>query len=360
MSLEPGLRVIPQLRAAHLQEIDALAPRRLLYFDLNYDMRGVEIPAHAECVSLHQAIRAVAAQPDGVLELFEPLWVEYLVPWLVLATIWRLTRRGRPRSPKVAFYAIENNEALSVLDRGRSWLTPAARVALGVLRALVPRLTFRCAFGTQEAAGVYAGLTPASVETKVIWDLPTPRELRTLTGAPTPTAVFVGALESRKGIEPLLAAWVGVEDRSPDARLTIVGDGPLRDIVAAWTQESPRSRAWLGRQDRREIMNVLARSTALAAPSMRTGRWREQVGRPILEALSCGLTVVTSSETGLSAFLRAHGHEVIADVTWPPDLQRALCQALEHPLPREAVLAALPAESGRITADRWLHRSWRV
>ena len=288
----------------------------------------------------------------------EPLWIEYVVSWLTLATAWRLTRFGRPRSPKVVFFAIENNDPLTVLDRGRTWLRPMARAALWLLRWAIPRLTSRCVFGTQGGADAYAGLTPSPVETKVIWDLPAARDLNgdaTVPASPH-AAVFVGALEARKGVEPLLAAWSQVEEHAPDAHLTIIGDGPLRETVATWSEAAPDSRAWLGLRDRREVVGVLARSTALVAPSVRSGRWREQVGRPILEALSCGLTVVTTTESGLSGFLRGHGHRVIDTPLTCSELRAALCDALDHPLPRTEVRAALPPESGRITADRWLHR----
>src|SRR6202040_3534566 len=50
--VKPGLRVIPQLRAAHLEELDSVAPRRLLYFGPNYDMAGVLPPPHARRVTL--------------------------------------------------------------------------------------------------------------------------------------------------------------------------------------------------------------------------------------------------------------------------------------------------------------------
>ena len=44
----------------------------------------------------------------------------------------------------------------------------------------------------------------------------------------TPTALFVGVLERYKNIDGLVAAWRRVADRVPEARLVVVGKGPLR------------------------------------------------------------------------------------------------------------------------------------
>src|SRR5205085_2806261 len=43
-----------------------------------------------------------------------------------------------------------------------------------------------------------------------------------------PKALFVGALERYKGVDVLLEAWVVVQRRLPEARLTIAGTGSRR------------------------------------------------------------------------------------------------------------------------------------
>ncbi len=50
-------------------------------------------------------------------------------------------------------------------------------------------------------------------------------------GSP-PTVLFVGRLVARKGVDDLLKAFAIVRSRLPDARLSIVGDGPeMGDLV---------------------------------------------------------------------------------------------------------------------------------
>ena len=65
----------------------------------------------------------------------------------------------------------------------------------------------------------------------------TERPLRPL--PETPTALFVGVLERYKNIDGLVAAWRRVADRVPEARLVVVGKGPLRGEVEELAAELP-------------------------------------------------------------------------------------------------------------------------
>ena len=51
--------------------------------------------------------------------------------------------------------------------------------------------------------------------------------------ADAPAVLFVGRLEPRKGVERLIRAMAIVQQRAPDARLVIVGDGPDRAALEA-------------------------------------------------------------------------------------------------------------------------------
>jgi glycosyltransferase involved in cell wall biosynthesis len=53
------------------------------------------------------------------------------------------------------------------------------------------------------------------------------------------TAIFVGALDESKRVRPLLDAASDVARRDSDFRLLIIGDGPLRDVVARQSLKSP-------------------------------------------------------------------------------------------------------------------------
>ena len=102
------------------------------------------------------------------------------------------------------------------------------------------------------------------------------------------------------------------------------------------------------------IHEAMATSSVLTLPSQPSATWREQVGLPIVEALSHGCTIVTTRETGLADWLESGGHSVYRDAGSAQALASAILRALDAPVDRTDVLAALPERDGRLAADDWL------
>lgn len=352
MGVGGGLRVFPEIRSAHIDEIDGRSPRRTLYFRTNYDLRNRDAPEHWQRAQGLGAVRAVWRSRATSLELFEPLWLEYLPIWVALAVTYKL--RMRRRSGIIGVFAIENS-AVTGIARGPRVLHPMLGYATrGVLRVAM-RMIDRIAYGTESAETLYSELgMRRGVEARVTHDLLAERPLVGEEEAPL-AAAFVGALHTRKGIDTIMRVWPDVEDAMPAARIVVVGDGPLRGSVEAWSAERPQSREYLGAVDRADVIEILRRSAVLIAPSKPHGRWREQVGRPIQEALAVGATVVTTDQTGLAHWLRAHGHPIIDAACVEVDLAPAVIAALGAPLPRREVRESLPDVDGRLIADAWLH-----
>lgn len=350
--LVAGIRVFPELRSAHVTDIDRAAPRRLLYFAAKYDLGSMVLPHHISRVSFAQALRAVRAHPGPVLELWEPLWLRMLPQWLALSAAWKLGRRGR----LISVFAIENNEADVLFGRAyASGSRMTRRCIRSIFRRCASNRIDRLAFGTPAARAVYEPLIdPRRTATTDHLDLLCPS-----TQEPEPraaSAAFVGALEPRKGIGEVLRAWPEVERRIPQATITIIGDGPDREVVEEWVRERPESRSCTGAIPRGKVREALSRTSVLVAPSVAEGRWREQVGRPIQEALAAGCTVVTTSDTGLATYLERTGHAVLAGSS-NQELVAAVTRMLRQPLDPGSVRSTLPSVDGRMAADAWLHRA---
>jgi glycosyltransferase involved in cell wall biosynthesis len=355
-SLGSGIRVFPELRAAHIEEIDRSAPRRILYFARKYDLGDQAVPPHCIAVTTSTALSILWNSDDATLELPEPLWLRFLPRWILLATAWKLRRVRGVRHASVVFFAIENNSLDRLLNPSGRAGSLLERIGVFALRHIMRAYVSRCAFGTDGAANTYENLlTPQRPTTRVTLDLLSPRRSPDTLKEPR-TAIFVGLLEERKGIHLLLDAWPEVEAMLEGARLRIVGDGPLRSAIEKWTADKPDRRICEGMLPRHQALHLIAQATTLVAPSLRDGRWREQVGRPIQEALATGTTVVTTSETGLASWLTANGHHVIDPITAQKELAASIIYALQHPLKVDDVLATLPTRDGRIVADDWLHR----
>lgn len=351
------LRVLPELRAVHVERSSEMFPCDVLYFTEKYDLGGMTLPLNFHKVGLIRCVRRLLRSDATVLEVPEPLWLRFLPRTIALLAAWRFGGLFTSEKRFAVTYAIENNDLPSLIGGGRKlprWLVASVARVVGFIVSL---WVDRIAYGSEGAQQTYSALSlrPA-LETRLFPELPV---RSTVPASPGHTvrlaAIFIGQLEERKGIVELMDAWAHVEVDLESAVLTVVGSGELEDRVRRWSVERPHSRRMLGQLEHEAIGNVLIENDVLIAPSRRVGRWKEQIGLPIGEALSHGLTIVTSSDTGLADWLQAQGHHIISPNRLRDDLTRAVEDALSSPLDRSEVQSSLPLTSGRIAADHWMH-----
>jgi glycosyltransferase involved in cell wall biosynthesis len=351
-----SIRILPELRAVQVKQGLQMVTAETWYFRKNYDMSGTSVPVEFVRVSLVGAVWRLLRTSASILEVPEPLWVRFLPTNVGLILAWRFSGALRFQSRKVRTYAIENNEPSRVIFGDQpvpSWVEKAALLAIGLF---ISRCFELVAFGTHGAAQSYKSLPFFNhVASRVVLGLPAPSISAGAFTPVVPTLIFVGSLHPRKGIDTLMRSWRIAENKLPNARIMVVGAGPLECEVARWVSESPQRRRFLGQLSHDELDSVISASTAIAIPSRRFGRWREQIGLPIEEGLALGLTVVCSDETGLASWLHENGHHVMPVDGTDEALSGAILSALTRPLGRKEVLATLPHEHARITADRWLH-----
>jgi glycosyltransferase involved in cell wall biosynthesis len=154
-----------------------------------------------------------------------------------------------------------------------------------------------CVSDDELAAGRAAGVsTPAEVVCNgVDTDRLRPRSraaARRALGldADAPTAVCVGRLAPLKGQDLLLTAWPAVLAEVPDARLVLVGDGPMGERWRAGaTHESVH---WHGHSD--AVADWYAAADVVVLPSRAEG-----MALVPLEAMACGRAVVAFDVGGV-------------------------------------------------------------
>lgn len=347
--------MLPELRATQVEQSLLMSPAQTLYFRTNFDLDGTPIPKSFRKVSLPGAIAFLFRSRAEVLELPEPLWVRFLPINAWLAVAWRISGFARLRNRRARTYAIENNAPSIVIFGTRTPPRVIEMLGLFAIGLVFRGLYEKVAFGTPGAASAYSQL-PLSrgITSTIIPALPAEDDgARKLIPRPA-SVVFLGHLDNRKGVTALLASWPEVEKAIPNATLTIIGDGPLSQRVSDWANDAAPSRRFAGKLPHLDAVREVSLASVLVAPSRRQGRWREQVGLPIVEGLAAGLTVVASDDTGLANWLATHGHHVI-NPPFGAALDEALIQAITHPLARTAVLDSLPLLHGRLEADRWIH-----
>ena len=138
-----------------------------------------------------------------------------------------------------------------------------------------------------------------------------------------PYVLFVGTLEPRKGLDALIGAFDEVGATRPDLRLVIAGKagwGETPGVVARATSRERITR--LGFVDQAVLPALMRRSRCVAYPSLAEG-----FGLPVLEALACGATVVTTRATVMEDV--AGGHAYLADAGDVGSLAAALGEAVD-------------------------------
>jgi glycosyltransferase involved in cell wall biosynthesis len=106
-----------------------------------------------------------------------------------------------------------------------------------------------------------------------------------------PTVIFVGRLAANKRPDHAIEAFRLVRQSIPEARMWIVGEGPMRDRLAA---NLPEGAEMLGRLPRDELLDRMSRAHLLVATSVREG-W----GLVVTEANALGTPAVAYDVPGL-------------------------------------------------------------
>lgn len=154
--------------------------------------------------------------------------------------------------------------------------------------------------------------------------------------------LFVGRLVEKKGLDVLLRAMPSVLVKHADARLTIVGHGPLdADLRAEVVKQNLSAHVrFTGPLKQEQLIPLYRTATVFVAPFRSTSSGdQEGLGLVMVEALGCGCPVVASDLPATrDVLLDTPGCRMVAP-SQPEELAEALVGVLDSPL--EAQTAAL-------------------
>lgn len=181
---------------------------------------------------------------------------------------------------------------------------------------------------------------------------PAPASIAPQTSPTAPLLLGIGRLEARKGFDRLIDAFAQVVAAGRDARLVILGEGPMRGALEAQVRQ-------LGLGDRIELpgftpdpLSWMARATAYVLSSRNEG-----LPGTILEAMACGAPVIaTDCPSGPREMLQDGEVGLLVPVDDPPALREAMLRVLDDPglrqrLSRAGLLRIRAFEPARITAQ---------
>lgn len=344
--------MIPEIRSSDFERTRERPGRTAVYCAVYHDLDPTSLRGAARRIGPAQAWTWAFRRRWRVVELPEPLWLRALPLTMSVGVAVRLAGLLHARRPIVVTYAMENNDPARLL---RGLPRPLRRLFLVLLRVLCGFVYDRFAFGSDDARRCYkeAMILPQRCAAAVFADVLAPCMEEVDVGKRRLFA-FVAALEERKGITPLLEAWAlaGLADLGWE--LHIAGAGPLGPRVAEVAAHDPSVR-FCGSIDRAEVHSLLAEATVVVLPSRPDGRWKEQIGLPIVEGLAHGCRVVATPDTGLAQRLAADGHVVLPPQFTVENLAQALRTACADGPTPAAIRASLPAVAGRIAGEDWMY-----
>jgi glycosyltransferase involved in cell wall biosynthesis len=133
-----------------------------------------------------------------------------------------------------------------------------------------------------------------------------------------PAVLFMGRLVANKGCDYLIRAMAIVQRDRPDARLIVVGDGPLRAFLERLAAARLGNYDFLGVKSPEQVRALLDQAQVLCVPSIQAQSGAsEGLGMVFLEAQAAGLPVVSFAtggiteavEQGVTGLLAAAGDE---------------------------------------------------
>lgn len=279
-------------------------------------------------------------------------WKWFLLPTFICMQWWEAMRVRTGDTIVHAHWLIPQGIVARAL--GRPYVLTSHGADVFSLRGRLPSLAKRVALHGAAAVTVVSramvgavhdlGRGPRALVRPMGVDL---ESLFTPGGAPhaarDPSHVlFVGRLVEKKGVDVLLHAFARVCAQHPEARLSIVGHGPLEGDLKALARglDLADRVMFTGPLEQERLVPMYRRATVFVAPFRETASGdQEGLGLVMVEALGCGCPVIASDLPATRDVLS----EAPGCTAVPPDDVDALAAAIDQVLSNPASAAAQAA-----------------
>lgn len=200
---------------------------------------------------------------------------------------------------------------------------------------------------------------PSKRNSKVRWIFSTSlRELelreygavRTGVGEEGPRLIIAARQEREKGTGTVIESLPLLEGKYPNISLDVVGDGgALAEFrtIAKTSGVAHRVR-FHGKVDHRGVMALLKRADLFCFPTVSS----EGFPKAVLEALACGLPVVTTRVSVLAELVGAGGGMLLDEAT-PAEVARGIQWCLADEVKYRALSVAAVRTASKYSLERW-------
>jgi glycosyltransferase involved in cell wall biosynthesis len=157
-----------------------------------------------------------------------------------------------------------------------------------------------------------------------------------------PTVLFVGRLVEKEGLAYLLKAMVEVNKSIPEARLVVIGNGPLLGHLCDQAIDLElRNIQVRGTCTPDVIRDEMARASVLVSPSV-TAESGDSIGLPMVvcEAQAMGLPVVGTWHAGIPEVIHDGVDGLIVPEKCVYEMAKAICFIIKNPKIRRGMSAA--------------------
>jgi phosphatidylinositol alpha-mannosyltransferase len=159
--------------------------------------------------------------------------------------------------------------------------------------------------------------------------------------------LHVGRFDPRNGVDRVIKAWVGVRRAGTDARLILVGDGPLRPTYESMVPPDLRADAhFVGFVESSERPSYYASGDVLLCPAV-----GGTFGIIVVEAMAAGCAVVAADTPGFRNVMKDGMQGFMVDVDSDPTCARLAERTRQ--LLDDACLRRRCSQAGRETAARF-------
>lgn len=147
-----------------------------------------------------------------------------------------------------------------------------------------------------------------------------------------PLLLFVGRLHPEKGVFDLLEAFAIVKNRFPAAKLVLVGDGPARTQIEQFALKRglTSSIVLTGLVKNRDLPAYFRAADVFVAPSITTRKWEEQVGMANIQAMACGVPIVSTRSGAIPEYVPDGVAGILVPERNPQALAGAILSLLEN------------------------------
>lgn len=171
-------------------------------------------------------------------------------------------------------------------------------------------------------------------------------------------------LEEKKGTDVIIAAMPAIRAAFPDVELEVVGGGSLLEALKERAKELGVADCvtFRGKVEQSEVLRLMKRAHLFCYPTSAS----EGFPKVVLEALACGLPVITSKVSVLPKLI-SPDCGVILDEPSPGALSEAVIGVCSDPEKYSQMSAMAIETAGEYSLERWRDRigdslrdSWRV